>query len=256
MEAHPLQVADWKNPQRFLVVLFRQFINNRNSAWFLPDREFPNNSCRNCYIFPNGFISYFHPRKAILQVVFVGVSQSKLFVGLLVTTVLLSVSFAAEACRDPVRTRITDESFPDEVSAVRAMRGRFLDTSVSQDVEFFGAVLQEDHGDYRATFGQGCRGVDKINFSVSLAAGAKLSAFWHTHGRGGLARNLFSAEDAATVLDYQLPFYLIDSRGLIRVLDPAGASTGTRMMHGSRLRLNDRVYSGHIVSDGQGHTSR
>ena len=248
-------MAGWKNPQQFLVVPFGQSINNGNSARFSADREFPNNSCRNCYIFPNGFISFFHSRDAILQVVFVEVS-CKLLVRLLVMTLLLSASFAAEACRDPVRTRITGESFPDEVSAVRAMRGKFLDTSVSQDVEFFGAVLREEHGAYRATFGQGCRGVDKINFSVSLTAGAKLSAFWHTHGRGGLARNLFSAEDAATVLAHQLPFYLIDSRGLIRVLDPAGTNTGTRLIHGSRLRLNDRVYSGHIVSDGQGQTRR
>ncbi len=176
----------------------------------------------------------------------------------LIMGLLLSISAVVEACLDPVKTRMVDESFPDEVAAVREMSRRFLAISVREDVEFFGAVLQENHGEYRATFGQGCRGVDQINFSVPLRAGATLSAFWHTHGRRGLARDLFSAEDAATVLNYQLPFYLIDPAGLIRVLDPDSATTNfaTTRLRGSRLRLRDGAYLGHIVSDGEEHTSR
>ena len=179
-------------------------------------------------------------------------------VQMLLATLLLSSSLVAEACRDSVRTQMAEESFPNEIAAVREMSKRFLETSVHNDVEFFGAVVQEQPGNYRATFGQGCRGVDQINFSVSLRAGTKLSAFWHTHGRRGLARNLFSGEDAATVLDYQLPFYLIDAGGLIRVLDPddLSLSAGTTTIRGSRLRLNNRAYPGQIVSGEEGLTSR
>ncbi len=176
----------------------------------------------------------------------------------LITVLLLSLSVNLEACLEPVKTRMAVESFPDEVTAVREMSRRFLRTSVHQDVEFFGAVLQENHGEYRATFGKGCPGVDRINFSIGLKAGEKLSAFWHTHGRNGLDRNLFSAQDATTVLNYQIPFYLIDPAGLIRVLDPDNATPNfaTKSIRSSRQRLSDRAYPGLVVSDGEGNTSR
>ena len=177
---------------------------------------------------------------------------------LVTMALLLTTHLGVEACVDLVRTRMADESFPSEIAAVREMSERFLETSVVQDVEFFGAVLQDSHGDYRATYGQGCRGVDQIHFSVLLAKGSKIRAFWHTHGRRGLARNLFSAADAASVRSHHLPFYLIDPEGLIRVLDPDSimSSNAVTRVQGSRLRPNNRAYPGHIVSSGSGNFSR
>jgi len=177
---------------------------------------------------------------------------------LLITALLLVTSLAVDACVELVKTKMADESFPNEVAAVREMSRRFLETSIAEDVEFFGAVLRDSDGDYRATYGQGCRGVDQIRFSVLLTQGTKLCAFWHTHGRHGLARNLFSADDAASVLSHQLPFYLIDPAGLIRVLDPDSAtpSNGITRVQGSHLRLSSRAYPGHIVSVGSGNFRR
>ena len=178
----------------------------------------------------------------------------------LIAIVLFSIGTFAEACFKPVQTEMALESFPDEVAAVREMSRRFLASSLHEDVEYFGAVLKENQGQYRATFGQGCRGIDQINFSVGLKAGEELSAFWHTHGREGLARELFSADDASTVLSHQIPFYLIDPEGLIRVLDPHNATrkfaTARVRESGNRVRLGKKAYPGQLVFDGEDEINR
>jgi hypothetical protein len=128
--------------------------------------------------------------------------------------------------------------------AVRAAGEQYLEHSRHTDREYVGGVLRDRHGRYRYTVGHAAAGTDTVRFRVGVVTGHELVGFWHTHGRQGSARELFSAEDVALVKGQGLPLYLITPNGHIRKLEPGRL----RRVHGRRSALAvGRAAAGVIV---------
>ena len=127
---------------------------------------------------------------------------------------------SAGAERPTVDTQLAQGEFVSVLNAVQMAGGHYLEPSKRTDREYVGGILKSDDGSYRYTAGHAESRDDAVSFRVSVQSGYRLVAFWHTHGRPGRARELFSAKDANLVTEQGLPFYLITPTGRIRVLEP------------------------------------
>ncbi len=149
-------------------------------------------------------------------------------------------------------TAVANATFNSQLAAVQAAANQYNPLSVAQDREFIGAILQHNGG-YRFTVGQGMSGEDTVSVRIALPRGARVVAFWHTHGAAGHARKYFSAVDTALVNSWNKPFYMADAAGVLRVFSP-GDNTMTAMQAG-RLSLGRQAGyakgSKVIADDGQ-----
>lgn len=119
-----------------------------------------------------------------------------------------------------VDTHVTAGRYDSPLEAVSAAGRRYLERSRRSDSEYVGGVLRDTSGTYRYSVGRADAGSDQVRFRVSLFAGSELVAFWHTHGRAGPERELFSREDMQLVATQDLPLYLVTPSGRIRLLRP------------------------------------
>jgi hypothetical protein len=150
-------------------------------------------------------------------------------VGVLLSAIFLPVRASPGACgviaTDVDETRV----YPSVVDAVESMQRLFLDESIRLDREYVGAIVERDGG-YRASIGRGCANRDAVTFAVVIPAGARVAAFWHTHGAPSNVRELFSPEDVSVVRATQCDFYLITPRGEVRVLRVDDVARGVTMV--------------------------
>ncbi len=170
----------------------------------------------------------------------------------LIAAFLCSVSMyalAAPSRCELIRTVAGDDVYPNVAATVAAMRRAHLAESIRTDREYVGAVLERREG-YSATVGAGCAGRDTVTFAVTIPDGARVAAFWHTHGAPDAFRDLFSADDVELVRAMHRDFYLITPRGELRVLRvadvlarspariargaPTGAATGVAVARAQR----------------------
>ncbi len=135
----------------------------------------------------------------------------------------------ARAALPTVDTHIAPGQFDSPLAAVHGAGEVYLEVSRRSDREYVGGVLRDAGGAYRYTAGRAEAKADQVTFRVVLAPGYELVAFWHTHGRRGTARELFSEDDTRLVAAQGLPFYLITPSGRIRLLKP-----GRRHRRGAR----------------------
>ena len=164
--------------------------------------------------------------------------------------------YAAQPNHNPAvrakSTAVATPTFSSQLTAVRAAANQYNPLSIAQDREFIGAILQHNGG-YRYTVGQGMSGEDTVSVRIALPRGAKVVAFWHTHGAAGHARKYFSAVDTALVNSWKKPFYMADAAGVLRVFTP-GDNTLTAMQAGQLSLGRQAGYakgSKVIAEDGQ-----
>jgi hypothetical protein len=119
-----------------------------------------------------------------------------------------------------VETDLLNLTAPTLADGLGTLRDLFLEDSRVTDREHVGAVLQSADGRFRFTHGIAPANQDRVSFRIRLAEDLALVGFWHTHGKQGQGRELFSPDDAALVRESGLPFYLIDPGGNLRVLRP------------------------------------
>lgn len=131
-------------------------------------------------------------------------------------------------------TALNAAAFSSPLAAVLAAENEYNPLSIAQDREFIGAILLQG-GVYRFTVGHGISGEDTVTVRLALPRGAKIIAFWHTHGAAGHGRKYFSAVDTALANSWRKPFYLADYSGTLRVFNP-GDNTMTAVT-ASRLGL-------------------
>ncbi|MEE8042076.1 MAG: DUF4329 domain-containing protein, partial [Pseudomonadales bacterium] len=122
-----------------------------------------------------------------------------------------------------VDTRLAHGEFESILYAVQSAGRQYHEPSRRTDREYVGGILKNNDGRYRYTAGHAESRDNAVSFRVSVQSGYRLVAFWHTHGRPGRARELFSAKDANLVTEQGLPFYLITPTGCIRVMEPGRA---------------------------------
>lgn len=106
------------------------------------------------------------------------------------------------------------------LDAVQAAGQRYLEASVREDREYFGAVVRTAQGYYRLHGAAGAKRVDHFRFRISVSSGERLVAIWHTHGAPAEGRDYFSPADVAMVERLRYPMFLITPRGQINVLLP------------------------------------
>lgn len=126
----------------------------------------------------------------------------------------------AGAALPTIETRIDPEAFESPLAAVQSAGNLYLEVSRRSDREVVGGILRNASGEYRYTVGWAEPEADEVRFRIVIAPGQELVAFWHTHGRAGPARELFSEQDTRLVAGQGLPLYLITPRSRIRLLQP------------------------------------
>lgn len=131
--------------------------------------------------------------------------------------------------------------------AVLTMSRCFLRSSIREDREFIGAVLRTDGG-YSYFVQRGEQGRGSAQLRLPRRRGQQLVAFWHTHGAPGPARHLFSATDTRLVARTNVPLYLTDPAGAIRVYRPGDDRDGTLRAARSALRVPQDTATGSLVA--------
>ncbi len=141
--------------------------------------------------------------------------------------------------------------FHTELAAVEDAVSVYNPTSVSRDIEFMGAVYQQEiNGElvYGYTVGAGEAGHDEVSVSIQLPTYSRLVAFWHTHGAQHWTRRYFSATDTRLANEWGVPFYLMNAEGELRVYRPGDRVLGS--LQARRMGLSDRdgVAEGRLLS--------
>lgn len=166
-------------------------------------------------------------------------------------TLLMAALIICPTARSSVVTERLEWRVADLNAGLIRLKEQVLDRSLAEDVEFVGAVLRRDDGQFAFTQGRGLPGQDQVTFRIRRPEDAEIVGLWHTHGAHGPARAVFSPTDAELVRQTGLPFYLITPEGEVRVLRPehvAGAKRSAWSARGSVARLPRGSHPGERIS--------
>lgn len=126
--------------------------------------------------------------------------------------------------RDLVRTEVPEqlptEGFSTVVAAVTHAVDSYNPKSVKSNREHVGGILACSGGRYVYTHGRGRRNQAPVQFSIPQTTDCKLAALWHTHGKKGPHKSMFSPSDTASANLIGRPIYMADHTGTIRVYEP------------------------------------
>ena len=103
------------------------------------------------------------------------------------------------------------ESFDTEVEAAISALRYYHPISQETNKSYLGAIYQKD-GKYVV--------IHNTANSLTIPAGTRLVAFWHTHGKRGNDNHLFSDKDTAIVHKVGKPMYLSDPNKRVKVFRP------------------------------------
>ncbi len=143
------------------------------------------------------------------------------------------------------------DGFETEIEAVIYASSTYLAASVADNREFVGGILQCPNGAYFYTVGRGRKNKAPVRFSVPQPNQCRLKALWHTHGKDGKNKTLFSAADTRTAIELNLPFYMTDPYGKVRVFTPGDKTiNAARKNKNSLLGMQHGTAYGRIVHDG------
>ncbi|TQV84094.1 DUF4329 domain-containing protein [Exilibacterium tricleocarpae] len=139
--------------------------------------------------------------------------------------------------------------------AVVAATNRFNPYSIREDREYMGAVLRHKHPGqgtgapaFTYTAAAGHAHQDRITLKLKIPSDYKIVAFWHTHGAEHWSRRYFSDVDTRLAKDWNLPFYLADFSGLLRVYKPGGRTLSHTQARRLGLGLRTGYAKGKIVT--------
>jgi hypothetical protein len=128
-----------------------------------------------------------------------------------------------------------ENRFATEIAAVIAASNLYNPTSIVEDREYMGAVLRDGDG-YLYTVSAGQQRRDKITVKIEILPGFELIALWHTHGAPASERKYFSKVDTRLAEKLQIPFYLADFTGLLKIFEPGmprGRGKGRKVLDNS-----------------------
>lgn len=92
--------------------------------------------------------------------------------------------------------------------------------SIKQDREYVGVIIQMSDGTLINSSGSGGSGQKEIAFTYVRPKDAKTVAIWHTHGARNKYTRYFSRADTTTANRANVPMYMMDSTGTLRVYNP------------------------------------
>lgn len=146
-------------------------------------------------------------------------------------TLYLPQGVLAETCL------AVDLIYDSELSAVTAATNIYNPLSIRQDREYIGTIVKQGNK-FGFTVAASARFSDKSEIRVDQKTWRQSVALWHTHGGPRPSNRYFSATDTQTAERFNMPFYLADYTGYLKVFNP-GDSTLTPFV-ARRLGLNTR----------------
>jgi hypothetical protein len=149
------------------------------------------------------------------------------------------------------RAELMVEAYDSEVAAVVAAANAFNPVSILEDREFMGAVYQCEHG-YQYSVGAGEAGAGNVTVKIATPAGCELTALWHTHGAENHKHQYFSEIDTRLVEQTQLPFYMADYTGSLKVFAPGDNLISPFAARKMGLGNNHGYARGTLVADASG----
>lgn len=106
---------------------------------------------------------------------------------------------------------------PDEAAAWAS--SVFNPMSIEDDREVGGVIIRHPKtGKYYINYNVGKKGGGQVKITARKPKDHELVGLWHSHGAKGRERHLFSPGDARSVKQLGVPFYMVDSKGALRIL--------------------------------------
>lgn len=118
---------------------------------------------------------------------------------------------------------LNSERFGNIEDAIVSVSSRFNPQSIKEDREYLGVVLENNQGKkpyYVYTVSHGDVGQDTVAFRTKRPKNFSLVAVWHTHGGEHWSRQYFSAADTQLAKKWDVPVYLADHTGSLKVFRP------------------------------------
>lgn len=138
--------------------------------------------------------------------------------------------------------------YATELEAVQAAANLYNPLSIREDREYLGTIEKYDDG-YRFSVKAGTRFKDRMQLRVSREAFALTVALWHTHGNAASHHRYFSDTDTRTATQLNLPFYLADYTGYLKVYRPGNTTLSPHIARRLGLGFNRGYAIGEHVLD-------
>ena len=124
------------------------------------------------------------------------------------------------------------QTYASVKDAVHAAVNRYNPVSIEDDREYIGAVMTEGSG-FVYTVQASAAGANRVSFKLPASEWGRVRALWHTHGDDSPSHRYFSEVDTRTANSLDLPFYMADYTGYLRVFQPGDKT----LRRDSALRL-------------------
>jgi len=141
--------------------------------------------------------------------------------------------------------------YPSQLEAVIAASNRYNPVSLREDREFMGLILQRD-GQFYYTVAASKIGQGNISIALPSNFYGDVVAFWHTHGKPAPEHHYFSPRDTALVRRFNLPFYLADDTGFLKVFTPDHTTLSSPITRRLGFANTNGIGQGEKVKTNQG----
>lgn len=169
-----------------------------------------------------------------------------------ISSILIMTACAqTTATKSANRAELMVATYDSEVAAVVAAANAFNPVSILEDREFMGAVYQCEQG-YQYSVAAGEVGSGNVTVTIATPAGCELAALWHTHGAEHHSHRYFSEIDTELVEQTQLPFYMADYTGKLKVFTPGDDLISPFAARKMGLGHNHGYAHGRLVADTSG----
>ena len=137
---------------------------------------------------------------------------------------LVSSRHASGRARGLIKTTIPvsipDAGFTSVDAAVLHAVLNYNEDSIATNREHVGGVLKCRDGRFIYTQGHGRHNQAPVQFAITQTKTCRVVALWHTHGKFGHHKSMFSPSDTQSANQMDKPIYMADHTGTIRVYEP------------------------------------
>jgi hypothetical protein len=150
-------------------------------------------------------------------------------------------------------TSRTTARFDTLEQAAAAASAIFNPFTMDSGREVGGGILKDKNGKFYFTYTIAEKDQPKVNMVIQKLKGHTLEGLWHTHGTGSPVPEVFSRDDVKASKSMKLPFYMIDHKGVLRVLKPDDKTQTINSRHNGRTEVAMKVSKGNPVLDINGN---
>ncbi|NKB33485.1 MAG: DUF4329 domain-containing protein [Pseudomonadales bacterium] len=145
--------------------------------------------------------------------------------------------------------------FESELAALRAAVDIYNPISIQENREFLGTIYRYEDG-YSYTVAAGERYSSSFSIRITETQLSTIVGLWHTHGNSSPNHRYFSEDDTRTAEQLNLPFYLADYTGYLKVFTPGDRILPTFAARQLGLGLCKACAIGKHITDEMGRRIR